>query len=221
MKRESLGAAASQVSLLVFLHVTRVTEAFPAVAAAERLLPGVVAQVHRQVARLAEALAAHRAAVRLLPGVHPAVLLVVARVSEGATAERAAVVFSHVSRERVWAGGRAFFRVISAVRLFRSDAVCVVVVVVLLGQRLLGQPEDEAGLAVESRTSRGSCSVQCARGRGANVVIEVMSGARDRVVLRLRLCFHVVLVSRQWTRAEGADMVRYRQPRLSLYFKSC
>lgn len=86
-------AKASQVSLLVLLHVARVTETFAAMPAAEGLLPGVVAQMHRQVARLTEALPAHRAAVRLLPGVHPAVLLVVARVSEGAPAQRAAVGF--------------------------------------------------------------------------------------------------------------------------------
>lgn len=91
--------AASQVGLLVFLHVARVAEALATVAAAERLLPRVVAQVHRQVARLAEALPAHRATVRLLPRVHPAVFLVVACVPEGATAQRAAVHFSDVSLE--------------------------------------------------------------------------------------------------------------------------
>lgn len=68
--------------------------------AAERLLPRVVAQVHRQVARLTEPLPAHRAAVRLLPCVHPVVFLVVPRVPEGASTERATVVFSDISLKR-------------------------------------------------------------------------------------------------------------------------
>lgn len=92
------------MSLLVFLHVTWVTETFSTVTAAKRLLPRVVAQMHRQVARLAEALPAHWAAVWLLPCVDPVVFLVVTCMPEGATAEGAAVLFSDVPLDflRAW-----------------------------------------------------------------------------------------------------------------------
>lgn len=99
MFEESLAIAASQMSLLVFLQVTRVTKAFVTVSAGERLLSCVEALMHGQVAGLTEAFPAHRAAVRLLPRVHPVVFLVVTRVSERATTEQAGVMFSVISLE--------------------------------------------------------------------------------------------------------------------------
>lgn len=145
MLRGSLEA--SQMSLLVLLHVTRVTKTFAAVTAAKRLLSRVVAQMHSEVARLTEPLPTHRAAVGLLPRVHPAVLLVVARVPEGAAAGRAAVVFSDISLER----SRAFCACLGDLLFFYSSIVCIVVSVgKWLVYAILLQTEDDPGLTVES-----------------------------------------------------------------------
>lgn len=177
-------AKASQVSLLVLLHVARVTETFAAMPAAEGLLPGVVAQMHRQVARLTEALPAHRAAVRLLPGVHPAVLLVVARVSEGAPAQRAAVGFPLGPLER----SRA-----------RAARFCVLLLL-LFFRVVVSLPP------VETRVRVGRFWVWSLAGCRVRRVIEAIGGARGSFVQK-RLCFHFVVVFGHRNHGDRAHVV--------------